>query len=184
MNRNISNNSTLSLIIMLYTIFILTSLANADNLFFYTSSPSSHVGGGETVTVTTSDRFDFDIMRNKLSNTIKAYETAIKYRVAEVTTAATFQIGELYRDFAKALMKAPAPKGISGEALEQYRLLLEDQAFPIEERSIEIHVANVKQIKDGIYDKWVKDSLKMLRKLQPARYAKDEKVQNHVEAIH
>ena len=64
MNRNISNNSTLSLIIMLYTIFILTSLANADNLFFYTSSPSSHVGGGETVTVTTSDGFDFDIMRN------------------------------------------------------------------------------------------------------------------------
>lgn len=119
-----------------------------------------------------------------MQNTIKAYETAIKYRVAEVTTAATFQIGELYRDFANALMKAPAPKGITGEALEQYRLLLEDQAFPIEERSIEIHVANVNQIKDGIYDKWVKDSLKKLRKLQPARYAKDEKVQNYVEAIH
>ena len=61
-------------------------------------------------------------------------------------------------------MQAPAPKGITGEALEQYRLLLEDQAFPIEERSIEIHVANVNQIKDGIYDKWVKDSLKKLRK--------------------
>lgn len=119
-----------------------------------------------------------------MQNTINAYETAIKYRVAEVTTAATFQIGELYRDFAKALMDAPAPKGITGEALEQYRLLLEDQAFPIEERSIEIHVANVSQIKDGIYDKWVKDSMKKLRKLQPARYAKDEKVQNYVEAIH
>lgn len=119
-----------------------------------------------------------------MQNTIKAYETAIKYRVAEVTTAATYQIGELYRDFAKSLMKAPAPKGLSGEALEQYRLLLEDQSFPIEERAIEIHVANVKQIKDGIYDKWVKDSLKELRKLQPARYAKDEKVQRYVETIH
>jgi hypothetical protein len=42
----------------------------------------------------------------------------------------------------------------------------------------------VKQIKDGIYDQWVKDSLKQLRKLLPARYAKDEKVQNYVEAIH
>ncbi len=119
-----------------------------------------------------------------MQNTIKAYETAIKYRVAEVTTAATYQIGELYRDFAKSLMKAPAPKGLSGESLEQYRLLLEDQSFPIEERAIEIHVANVKQIKDGIYDKWVKDSLKELRKLQPARYAKDEKVQRYVETIH
>jgi len=126
------------------------------------------------------------IQRKKqlMQNTINAYETAIKYRVAEVSTAATYQIGELYRDFAKALMAAPAPKGISGEALEQYRLLLEDQAFPIEEKSIAIHVANVNQIKDGIYDKWVQDSLKRLRKLQPARYAKDEKVQNYVEAIH
>ena len=119
-----------------------------------------------------------------MQNTIKAYETAIKYRVAEVTTAATYQIGELYRDFAKALIKAPAPKGLSGEALEQYQLLLEDNAFPIEEKAISIHVANVNQIKDGIYDKWVKNSLKELRKLQPARYAKDEKVQSYVEAIH
>lgn len=126
-------------------------------------------------------------IRNKkqlMQNTIKAYETAIKYRVAEVTTAATYQIGELYRDFAIALIKAPAPKGLNGEALEQYQLLLEDNAFPIEEKAIAIHVANVNQIKDGIYDKWVKNSLKELRKLQPARYAKDEKVQGYVEAIH
>ncbi len=119
-----------------------------------------------------------------LQNTIHAYETAIKYRVAEVTTSATYQIGELYADFARALMKAPPPRGLSGEALEQYKILLEDQTYPFEEKSIDIHVANVKQIKGGIYDKWVKASMKKLRKLMPARYAKDEKVDKYVEAIH
>lgn len=118
-----------------------------------------------------------------LQNAVNAYNTAIKYRVAEVTTAATYEIGELYRDFAKSLMTSPAPRGLSGEALEQYRLLLEDQAFPLEEKSIDIHVANVKQIRDGIYDKWVKNSLERLKKLQPARYNKEEKIQSYVEAI-
>ena len=72
----------------------------------------------------------------------------------------------------------------AGEALDQYRILLEDQAFPLEDKSIQIHVANVKQINGGIYDEWVKKSLLQLRKLQPARYAKDEKVDNYVQAIY
>jgi len=119
-----------------------------------------------------------------MQNSINAYNTAIKYRVAEVTTGATYQIGEIYRDFATALMKSPAPKGLSGDALDQYRLLLEDKAFPIEEKAIDIHAANVKQIGDGIYDDWVKKSLKRLRKLSPARYAKDEKAQTYVETVY
>ena len=118
-----------------------------------------------------------------MQNTINAYETAIKYRVAEITTSATYQIGELYADFAKSLMNSPPPKGLNAEAIEQYKILLEDQAFPFEEKSIDIHAANVKQIHDGLYDKWVKASLAKLRKLQPARYAKDEKVERYVEAI-
>ena len=90
----------------------------------------------------------------------------------------------MYLDFAKSLTKSPPPPGLSGDALDQYRILLEDQAFPLEEKSIEIHVANVKQINGGIYDDWVKKSLLQLRKLQPARYAKDEKVDNYVQAIY
>jgi len=123
------------------------------------------------------------VKKKYLQNTINAYETAIKYRVAEVTTSATYQIGELYADFARALLKSPPPKGLSGDAIEQYKILLEDQAFPFEEKSIDIHVANLKQVREGIYDQWVKASLSKLRKLQPARYAKDEKVENYVEAI-
>lgn len=122
--------------------------------------------------------------KDLLQATIKAYETAIHYRVADVTTAATYQLGELYADFAKSLTHSAPPHGLSGDALAQYKILLDDQAFPFEEKSIDIHAANVSQIRDGIYDKWVKASLDKLRKVDPARYAKYEKVQPYVENIH
>jgi TolA-binding protein len=118
-----------------------------------------------------------------MQTTIKAYERAIKYQVAEVTTQATYQIAEVYHDFARALMKSQRPRGLNAEELEQYDLLLEEQAFPFEEKAIEIHVANIKRASEGIYDRWVRDSLKVLGKLQPVRYAKSEKTEAYVEAI-
>ena len=119
-----------------------------------------------------------------MQNAIKAYENAMNYKVAEVTTAATYQIGEIYHDFARALMKSQRPKRLSAEELEQYELLLEEQAYPFEEKAIDIHVANVKRTQDGVYDEWVKKSLQVLGKLQPVRYAKNEKIDSYVDIIY
>lgn len=122
--------------------------------------------------------------KDLLQTSIRAYETAIQYRVADVTTAATYQIGEMYYDFSRALLKSDPPAGLSAEAVEQYKILLEDQAFPLEEKAIDIHAANLRQIREGIYDQWVKGSLERLRKMLPVRYAKDEKLEAYVESIH
>ncbi len=121
--------------------------------------------------------------KNLMEQTIKAYEAAMSYKVAEVTTAATYQIAEVYHDFARALMKSQRPKGLSADELEQYEILLEEQAFPFEEKAIDIHVANVNRTQDGIYDNWVKNSLEVLGKLQPVRYAKIERVESYVEVV-
>jgi hypothetical protein len=80
-------------------------------------------------------------------------------------------------------MKSQRPKGLSADELEQYEVLLEEQAFPFEEKAIDIHVANVNRTQDGIYDKWVKNSLGVLGKLQPVRYAKIERVESYVEVV-
>ncbi len=121
--------------------------------------------------------------KSLMEKTIKAYEVAMSYKVAEVTTAATYQIGEVYHDFARALMNSQRPKGLSADELEQYELLLEEQAYPFEEKAIEIHVANANRTQDGIYDEWVKNSLEVLGKLQPVRYAKIEKIESYVEVV-
>lgn len=119
-----------------------------------------------------------------MKKAIKSYERAIAYQVSDITTAATYEIAEIYNDFARALMKSQRPKGLSADELEQYILLLEEQAFPFEEKAIDIHAANLKYTADGIYDEWIKKSHEQLIKLQPARYAKSERSDAYAEAIH
>lgn len=116
-----------------------------------------------------------------MQQSIKAYTKAISYQVEEVTTEATFQIAEIYHDFANALLNSQRPKGLDEEQLEEYNLLLEEQAYPFEEKAIDIHIANFKRIPKGTYDQSVKNSLQVLGKLMPFRYAKSEAAQSHVE---
>jgi TolA-binding protein len=117
-----------------------------------------------------------------MQDTVTMYDRAIKYQVAEVTTAATYQLAEVYYDFAQALMKSDRPRNLNADELEMYDILLEEQAYPFEEKSIDIHAANLKRAREGIYDEWVKKSLATLAKLQPVRYAKKEKTEAYVEA--
>jgi hypothetical protein len=80
-------------------------------------------------------------------------------------------------------MKSQRPKGLNAEELEQYDILLEEQAFPFEEKSIDIHIINIDRAKQGLYDKWVKKSIEVLATFQPIRYAKQEKTVTYVEAV-
>jgi len=119
-----------------------------------------------------------------MQEAIAGYTTAINYQVASVTTSATYRIAEIYRDFATSLMKSERPKNLTGEQLEEYELLLEEQAFPFEEKAIEVHSTNLANINNGIYNKWIKSSLKQLSKLLPARYAKSEHIERYANAVH
>jgi len=112
--------------------------------------------------------------------TINGYNESAAYKVSEVTTQATFRIGELYADFGQALMSSERPRKLSIEELEQYEILLEEQAYPFEEKAIEVHETNAQRVTDGIYDTWVRKSMATLAELMPARYAKVEKGENFV----
>lgn len=113
--------------------------------------------------------------KEAMQKAVEAYGKAGDYGIAEVTTAATFQIGKVYRDFSRALLDSERPKGLSGEEREQYDILLEEQAFPFEEQAIQLHEVNFRRIGDGVYDRWIKASLEQLGELLPVRYGKHEK---------
>ena len=121
--------------------------------------------------------------RKTLEAALKGYTQAADYQVADVTTAATFHSAELYRQLGKDLMASERPKKLSKDELEQYDVLLEEQAFPFEEKSIRLHEVNAARTKEGIYDEWVRKSFEALAKLNPGRYAKAEVSENVVEAI-
>ena len=53
-------------------------------------------------------------------------------------------------------------------------MVLEEEAFPFEERAIEIHEENYELLAAGVYNDWVQQSLDELAILMPGRYAKFE----------
>ena len=121
--------------------------------------------------------------KDRMQLAIKAYDAAAGYGVAEVATAATYHIAELYRDFSGALLASQRPKGLSADELEQYNVMLEEQAYPFEEKAIGLHEVNVQRISGGIYDRWVRSSFEALAKLRPVRYAKMEKSEVVIDAL-
>ena len=66
------------------------------------------------------------------------------------------------------------PRGLNPMELEQYELALEEQAYPFEEKGIEVHESNLKLIGQGVYNEWIDKSLQKLAVFMPARYAKSE----------
>jgi cellulose synthase operon protein C len=121
--------------------------------------------------------------RKSMEAALKAYEQAADYQVADVTTAATFESAELYRQLGKDLMSSERPKNLNKDELEQYDVLLEEQAFPFEEKAIKLHEVNAARTKDGTYDEWVQKSFAALAQLNPGRYGKVEIGEQLVESI-
>ncbi len=115
------------------------------------------------------------LKKTKMEEVLKAYAVASDYGVADVTTAATFRTASLYQDFGKALLTSQRPKKLSKAELEQYNVLLEEQAFPFEEKATELHEVNARRASKGIYDQWVKSSFAALREMRPVRYGKTER---------
>ncbi len=121
-------------------------------------------------------------LRNSLQRKRAALEKALKeqeqiaaYGVAEFTTQAGYRMAEIYAQLSRDLMASQRPKELDELELEQYDMLLEEQAYPFEEKAIEIHEINARRTREGLYDDWVKQSFDALSKLLPARYAKHEK---------
>jgi len=124
------------------------------------------------------------LKKDLMEDVIAAYTGAAEYGVAEVTTAATFRLGEVYEQFSVDLMASDRPAELDADALEQYEILLEEQAFPFEEKAIDLYKANTDRAPDGIYDEWVQQSFERLARLMPARYAKEERSEDVVTALY
>jgi TolA-binding protein len=125
-----------------------------------------------------------ELKKSLMEDVLKVYGDAAAYGVAEVTTAATFRLGEAYQQFSSDLMDSERPQGLDDLALEQYELLLEEQTFPFEEKAIELYETNAARTSDGIWDEWVQRSFSQLATLMPARYAKAERSEDVVTSLY
>ncbi len=113
--------------------------------------------------------------REHMEAALAAYGEAAEYGVTGVVTAATWQIAELYYRLAQDLMDSERPAELAEDALEQYEILLEEQAFPFEEQALDIFLSNASRVVDGVYDEWVRASFERLATIAPGRYARTER---------
>ena len=75
---------------------------------------------------------------------------------------------------ATALLGSERPAGMAGAELQDYELVLEEEAYPFEEKALEVHQKNLELMDAGVYNRWIERSLAQLAVSMPGRYAKQE----------
>lgn len=87
-----------------------------------------------------------------------------------VLPEALFRRAELHRIMARDLMASEAPDELSQLEKMQYTMLLEEEAYPFEERAIALHSQNHQRVAAGEFNRWIEKSLSILAELHPGRY--------------
>jgi hypothetical protein len=117
---------------------------------------------------------NLSLKRDLMKTATEEFGRLVDYEIGEVTAAATFYLAEIYSHFSIALMASERPEGLSPLEREQYDLAIEEEAYPFEEKAIEVHESNLKLISRGVYNEWIDKSLQRLAESVPARYDKPE----------
>lgn len=103
----------------------------------------------------------------KFNEVFEAYKTTLEFQIADWSTAASYRIGASFEEFVRAFMTSPPPRGLKGEALQQYQDKLVEAARPYQERALETYAKMVEQAKaNAIENSWVTLSRERLQALQ------------------
>jgi len=100
--------------------------------------------------LTLAQPFDRSLAEKKrrMDKALAAFEKLPDYEVGEVTAAATFYMAEIYRNFSQSLVNSERPAGLSADELTDYEDAIEEEAYPFEERAIDVHSAGLEALDD------------------------------------
>jgi len=121
--------------------------------------------------------------RELMKTATQKFNQLVDYEIGDTTAAATFYLAETYAHFSKALTASERPGGLSPTELEQYELAIEEQAYPFEEKAIQVHESNLKLMSRGVSNVWIEKSLQKLAKSVPARYDRPEETSGVISSL-
>ena len=106
-----------------------------------------------------------------LGKSEKLFFEVLEFKSYNVSAGALYRIGESYHLYAKSLFDLPIPEGLTEDEEFIYRAELDDQAAPLEEKSIEatrraLELAH----KHHVYNEWSRKSAELLVKLSPESF--------------
>lgn len=90
-----------------------------------------------------------------------------------VASEVLYRRAELYRTLAADLMASEVPSELNELEAMQYQMLLEEEAWPLEERAMELHSRNHGRIASQGFDEWIGQSLEALAVMHPGRYDRE-----------
>ncbi|MDO3722374.1 tetratricopeptide repeat protein [Marinobacter sp. chi1] len=95
---------------------------------------------------------------------------AEKFGDEVVRSESLYRRAELYRGLAQDLMASSVPDDLNEMEAMQYQMLLEEEAYPFEEKAIRLHSDNHQRIASIGFNAWIGRSLDALAKMNPGRY--------------
>lgn len=158
------------------------------------SDRTNHITAVATVRLARDKRADFDRLKIRLPLKVhmkkkkdamdwarKLYTSAYEYHSPEVMTESLYSIAEMYYGFSQDVLNSSRPGGLNEDEMEQYEIGLEDLAFPVEEKAIEIYESNLAHLKQGVFNEWSEKSFARLKTIFPVRYARPVKVEEYAD---
>ncbi|UCF30627.1 MAG: tetratricopeptide repeat protein [bacterium] len=122
--------------------------------------------------------------RELLQEVIRNFVAAGAFRVAEVSTAANYYIGRALEHFKDEILSSPRPEELTGDLLEEYDLLLQEMAYPFEEKALEAYRVNIERaVEFEILDPWIEKSYHRMAELAPWAYLREEKLHYPITAV-
>ena len=128
-------------------------------------------------------RSPFDIHLNSkkalMQQASDLYQQAYGYQHSQAKTEAMYHIADMFHGFSESVLYSERPADLSSDDLEMYEIELEDLAFPLEQKAIELFEKTLTHVRTGVIDQWVLKSVDRLAELFPARYARGPKVERY-----
>lgn len=111
----------------------------------------------------------------RLAAALQRLADAARFPYPETFAASLYKTGEAFEHMKTAILESELPKGMNEEETEQYRFLLEEKAFPLENRAVDLYRKGIAATrKAGIRNEWVGLMYGRLEVLLPYVYKRTE----------
>jgi len=123
----------------------------------------------------------------KLGELQNRYGEIFDYKALDWTICSYYRLGDMFREMAQTLYKAPEPRGLTEEELDAYVTMVEDEGLKFENIAIQrfaVTVAKSRELK--VTNQCARQALEAINKYQPEKYPlyKEEKLRPVLKPIY
>jgi TolA-binding protein len=109
-----------------------------------------------------------------LNGIIKDYSSLAGYKAAEILPEMFFSMGVAIENFRDSILQSERPEGLTKEEMEEYNFLLEEKAYPYDEKAVKMYEECLKVGREyKLYNELIQNGINRLASLRPALYKRE-----------